>query len=134
MCRRTLNIDGKAEYSWRQAHALYLVKSAGCSVLRAASTKPGECYQQQLSRALKQKRSDYAKRRDKVIFQRDNAQAHVAKPIKETLEALKWDVLLYSLYFPDIAPSDYHLFRSMTHGLSEQRFHSYEDTKKWIHG
>jgi len=74
----------------------------------------------QLSRALKQKRSDYAKRRDKVIFQRDNARPHVAKPIKETLEALKWDVLLYPLYFPDIAPSDYHLFRSMTHGLSEQ--------------
>jgi len=43
-CRRTINIDGKAEYSWRQAHALYLVKSAGCSVLRAASTKPGERY------------------------------------------------------------------------------------------
>ena len=38
------------------------------------------------------------------------------------LETLKWEVLLHSLYSPDIAPSDYHLFRSMTHGLSEQRF------------
>ncbi|KAG5318989.1 MOS1T transposase, partial [Pseudoatta argentina] len=35
-------------------------------------------------------------------------------------------------YSPDIAPSDYYLFRSMTHGLSEQRFHSYKDTKKWV--
>jgi len=31
-----------------------------------------------------------------------------------------------------IAPSDYHLFRSMTHGLSEQHFTSYEDTKNCI--
>ena len=30
---------------------------------------------------------------------------------------------------PDIAPSDYHLFRSMTHGLAELHFHSYEDAK-----
>jgi len=34
-------------------------------------------------------------------------------------------------YSPDIAPSDY-LFRSMTHGLSEQHFTSYEDIKNCI--
>ncbi|GBP66365.1 Mariner Mos1 transposase [Eumeta japonica] len=32
----------------------------------------------------------------------------------------------------DIAPSDYHLFRSMAHALSKQRFTSYEDTKSWV--
>ncbi|GBM07867.1 hypothetical protein AVEN_96486-1 [Araneus ventricosus] len=37
--RLSINIDGKAEYSWRQAHALYLVGSAGCSVLWAAPTQ-----------------------------------------------------------------------------------------------
>jgi len=31
---------------------------------------------------------------------------------------------------PDISPSDYYLFRTMTHGLSEQKFSSYEGTKK----
>ncbi|GBN30601.1 hypothetical protein AVEN_212450-1 [Araneus ventricosus] len=35
-------------------------------------------------------------------------------------------------YSPDIAPSDYHLFRSMARGLDEQHFHSYEDVKKWV--
>ncbi|GBP95183.1 Mariner Mos1 transposase [Eumeta japonica] len=30
------------------------------------------------------------------------------------------------------APSGYHLFRSMAHALSEQRFTSYEDTKNWV--
>ena len=33
---------------------------------------------------------------------------------------------------PDLAPSDYHLFRSMTHGLAEQHFRSYEETEKWV--
>ncbi|GBP36086.1 Mariner Mos1 transposase [Eumeta japonica] len=32
----------------------------------------------------------------------------------------------------NIAPSDYHLFRSMAHALSEQRFTSIEDTKNWV--
>ncbi|EGI62178.1 Mariner Mos1 transposase, partial [Acromyrmex echinatior] len=35
-------------------------------------------------------------------------------------------------YSSDIALSDYHLFRSMAYGLSEQHFTSYEDIKNWI--
>ena len=30
----------------------------------------------------------------------------------------------------DLAPSDYHLFASMSHALPEHRFGSYEDVKK----
>ena len=41
-----------------------------------------------------------------------------------------WDQLGVIYYSPDIAPSDYHLFRSMAHGLAEQHFHSYEGAKK----
>ncbi|CAK9820082.1 Mariner Mos1 transposase [Anthophora quadrimaculata] len=48
------------------------------------------------------------------------------------METLKWEVLPNPPYSPDIAPSDYYLFRSMTHGLAEQHFTSYEDTKKWV--
>jgi len=52
----------------------------------------------------------------------------VAAPVKTYLETLKWEILPHPPYSPDmIAPSDYHLFRSMTHGLSEQHFTSYED-------
>ncbi|GBP94963.1 Mariner Mos1 transposase [Eumeta japonica] len=36
-------------------------------------------------------------------------------------------------YSPDIAPSDFHLFHSMAHGLTDQCFHSYEEAKKWIY-
>ncbi|UYV65331.1 hypothetical protein LAZ67_3003970 [Cordylochernes scorpioides] len=104
-------------------------------LLQPNETITAERYQQQLtrlSRALKIKRPLYAKRHDKVIYQHDNARPHVAKVVKETLEALQWDVLPHPLYLPDIAPSDYHMFRSMTHGLARQHFTSYEEAKNWV--
>ncbi|KAG5319748.1 MOS1T transposase, partial [Pseudoatta argentina] len=85
-----------------------------------------------LSRALKEKLPLYAQRHDKVILLHDNARPHVAKPGKTYLETLKWEVLPHPLYSPDIAPSDFHLFRSMAHGLADRRFHSYEEAQKWI--
>ena len=66
------------------------------------------------------------------ILQHVNGRPNVAKPVKTHLETLKWEVLPNPTCSPDIAPSNYHLFRSMTHGLPEQCFNSYEDTKKWI--
>ncbi|GBP60787.1 Mariner Mos1 transposase [Eumeta japonica] len=55
-----------------------------------------------------------------------SARSHSAS----SLASLK---LLRMILRQDIAPSDYHLFRSMAHVLSEQRFTSYEDIKNWIH-
>ncbi|KAG5319580.1 MOS1T transposase, partial [Pseudoatta argentina] len=85
-----------------------------------------------LSRAFKEKRPLYAQRHDKVILLHDNARPHIAKPVKTYLETLKWEVLPHPLYSPDIAPFDFHLFRSMAHGLADRRFHSYEEAQKWI--
>ncbi|KAG5318154.1 MOS1T transposase, partial [Pseudoatta argentina] len=79
-----------------------------------------------------EKRPLYAQRHDKVILLHDNARPHVAKPVKIYLETLKWEVLPHPPYSPDIAPSDFHLFRSMAHGLADWRFHSYEEAQKWI--
>jgi len=85
-----------------------------------------------LSRALKDKRSQYNEKHDKVILQHDNARPHVAKIVKTYLETLKWEVLPHPPYSSDVAPSDYHLFRSMAHGLADQHFRSYEEVKNWI--
>ena len=67
-----------------------------------------------------------------MIQQHDNARSHVAKPVQTYLETLKWEVLIHPPYSPDIAPSDYYLFRSMPHGLADQQFRSYEDIEKWL--
>ena len=85
-----------------------------------------------LGRALLEKRSQYEHRHQKVILHHENARSHVAKPVKTYLETLKWEVLSHPSYFPDIAPSDYYLFRSMAHGLSDQQFCSYEDIEKLL--
>ena len=68
----------------------------------------------------------------RYILQHDYTRPHVAKPVKNYLETLKWEVLPHLPYSPDIAPSDYYLFRSTAHGLSDQQFRSYEDIDKWL--
>ena len=96
-------------------------------LLKRNETITGDRHRTQLmrlSQALKEKR--------KVILQHDNAMSRVARPVKTYLETLKWKVLTLSPYSPDVAPSDYHLFRSMAHSLAHQHFRSYEEVKKWI--
>ncbi|GBP47415.1 Mariner Mos1 transposase [Eumeta japonica] len=68
----------------------------------------------------------------KVILLHDNTGPRVAKPVKTYLEMLQWEDLPHPPYSPDIAPSDFHLFCSLAHGLPDQRFHTYEEAKKWI--
>ncbi|GBP86641.1 Mariner Mos1 transposase [Eumeta japonica] len=101
-------------------------------VLNPSETITGILYRPQLmrlSRALKEKHSQYYSRHDKIILLHDNARPHVAVSVKNYLKTLDWEVLPHPPYSPDIVPSDYHLFLSMAHALSEQRFTSYEDTK-----
>ena len=60
----------------------------------------------------------------------DNAPSHTAKP--ETIEAFSWEILSHAAYSPDLAPSDYYLFASMGHALSDQHFSSYENVRKCL--
>ena len=114
---------------WDQLGVVYY------ELLKPSETIIEDQYRSQLvrlSRALKEKRPKYQERHDKVILQLDNARPHVARPAKTYLETLKWEVLHHPPYTLDVAPSDYHLFRSMAHGLAHQHFRSYEEFKKWI--
>jgi len=114
---------------WDQLGVVYY------ELLNPSETITGNLYRTQLmrlSRALKEKRPQYYSRHDKIILLHDNARPHVAVPVKNYLKTLDWEVLPHPPYSPDIAPSDYHLFRSMAHALSEQRFTTYEDTKNWV--
>jgi len=64
--------------------------------LQSSQSINAERYQRQLlnlNRTLKERRTQYIKRHDKVILLHDNARSHVAESVKEILEALEWDVL-----------------------------------------
>ncbi|GBP05765.1 Mitoferrin [Eumeta japonica] len=65
----------------------------------------------------------------KNLSLRNDGIALRAVPVKNYLITFDWEVLPHLPHLPDIAPSDYHLFWSMAHAVSEQRFTSYEDTK-----
>ena len=82
-----------------------------------------------LNHALIEKRPEWATRHGKVILQHDNAPAHKAKPVQDTIKALGWELLPHPPYSPDLAPSDYYLFSSMGHALAEQHFDSYEEVE-----
>lgn len=56
----------------------------------------------------------------------------MTKSVKDKLQALGWDVLPHPPYSADIAPSDYHLFRLMAHGLADQHFSNDAKVRKWV--
>ncbi|KAK6726303.1 hypothetical protein RB195_004552 [Necator americanus] len=51
---------------------------------------------------------------------------------KKKFEELGWKVLPHPPYSLDLAPSDYHLFRSMHHGLSEKTFNNIDEVRSWV--
>lgn len=48
------------------------------------------------------------------------------------IEELGWEVLPHAPYSPDLAPSDYHLFRSMEHSLRDVKFQDVEQVRSWV--
>lgn len=114
---------------WDQLGVIYW------ELLKPNETITGEVYRRQLMRlkeAMQRERPIFRNRHDKIILQHDNARPHVAAVVKTYLEGQNWEALPHPPYSPDIAPSDYHLFRGMTHGLAEQHFTSYEECKNWV--
>ena len=104
---------------WDQKGVIYY------ELLEPKQTVNANLYSQQLTRlnqALVTKRHWGAKGKRKVILLHDNARPHVAKTTQETIETLGWEVLSHPAYSPDLAPSGYHLFRSMQHFLKEKSY------------
>lgn len=104
-------------------------------LLKKGETVDTVRYRQQiinLNHALIEKRPEWARRHGKVILLHDNAPAHTSNETKATLKSLLWDVLPHPPYSPDLAPSDYHLFSSMQHALSDHQLKTEEEVKIWV--
>ena len=69
---------------------------------------------------------------EKVRLLHDNTRPHVSKVTQKKIEDLEWIVLPHAPYSSDLAPSDYHLFRSMQHSLREKKFRTQEEVVNWV--
>ncbi len=68
--------------------------------------------------------------KQKVILLHDKTRPHVAKTVRERTENLYREVLPHPAYSPELAPSDYHLFRSIQHFFQEKIYTEVEKIKK----
>lgn len=114
---------------WDQKGVIYY------ELLKPGETITGERYRQQLIKLnaeIKKKRPEWETRHESIIFQDDNARPHRTEPVKNYVENVGWESLPHPPYSPDLAPSDYHLFRSMQNLLTGIRFTSVDGIKKWL--
>lgn len=66
----------------------------------------------------------------KMVFHHDNAPPHRSETTRRhILETLGWELLEQPPYSPDIAPSDYHLFRSLKNFLRGKKFAKPEEVE-----
>ena len=94
-----------------------------------------ELYSQQLERMYENaalgERYPALVNRKRVLLQQDNARPHTAHLTQEKIAELEGIKLLsHPAYSPDLAPSDYHLFRSKAHFLHGQRFGNDEQVEE----
>jgi histone-lysine N-methyltransferase SETMAR len=78
-------------------------------LLSTGSTVTAEYYCKQLDLVA----NEFRGKQDKVFFLHDNTRPRIANTTLQKLLNLGWTVLPHPPYSPDLAPTDYHLFRSL---------------------
>ncbi|KAK6059686.1 transposase [Cooperia oncophora] len=84
-----------------------------------------------LNNAVEEKGPELTNRKGKV-FHHDNARPHTSLATWPKLLELGWDALPLPPYSPDLAPSDYFLFRSLQNSLSGKNFSNNDDVKSHL--
>ncbi|GFT63397.1 mariner Mos1 transposase [Trichonephila clavipes] len=119
---RSQFFNTKAESLRQENNAMCLVGPPWYCVLQTVDARRDH--------VLIERRPEEARRHGKETFLHNNYQCHTAKPVKDTLKSLGWDILPLSLYAPDLLPSDYYIFATIGHALAEQHFSNFEEVGK----
>jgi len=68
--------------------------------------------------------------RKRVILQQDNVHQHTSKMTMNKIKELDGiELLPHPSYIPDLAPSNYYLFRSIAHFIRRRQFKDVENVK-----
>ena len=67
-----------------------------------------------------------------MILQHVNARPNTVKVTKVAILELGWVILVHPLYSPDLAPSDFHVFHSLSNQMLGATFKNDEDLKNWL--
>lgn len=100
-------------------------------LLPEGETITANLYCEQLERvqaALRELRSH----RTATLLLHDNATPHTARVTKCKLQELGWEVLPHPAYSPDLAPTDFKLFRSLANTLKDKSFTTSEEVQAFI--
>lgn len=114
---------------WDQKGIIYY------ELLPSNQTINAKLYQDQLKRlasAIKRKRPWNGNGKRPIIFHQDNARPHTAQSTIDTITGLGWKIMKHPAYSPDLAPSDYHLFRSLEHSLRGNTFNNDQEVKNHV--
>lgn len=82
--------------------------------------------------ALMHKRFKGLEETGKVRLLVDNAKPHIAKSTREHIEKFRWEMMPHPAYSPDLSPTDFHLFRSLSFHLRGKKFDEQEELKNEI--
>jgi histone-lysine N-methyltransferase SETMAR len=124
---------------WRQKRALLCVwwwrgGVIHWEIVPNGQTINAQYYCAQLDRVRRKIRSPALAShfRPRVVFLQDNARPHVANMTLQKINQLGWESLIHPPYSPDCAPSDYHLFASLSHSLAGKNFPNLAEVKKHL--
>ena len=81
-----------------------------------------DIYCQQLRRIADAIQEKLTTRLREVILLHENARSHSANLTKTTIQELGWEDISHPPYSPDLASSDFHLFRSLSNNLQGTSF------------
>ena len=84
---------------------------------------------ERLKTAIQEKRPN---RQHGVLLLHDNAPLHIANMTKEALQTHGWEVLPHLPYSPDLAPTDFHLFRSLSNAMRRVSFNTDAELRAWL--